>query len=48
MKVGIGISKEALQHNINARVDAMVRHGLLADVEAMIPYKQQCTTNGGV
>lgn len=40
MKVGIGISKEALQHNINARVDAMVRHGLLADVEAMIPYKQ--------
>jgi len=39
VKIGLNSSKEQLQHNINARVDAMMQAGLLEEVKAVLPYR---------
>ncbi len=39
VKIGLELPKEELHRNINARVDAMIKNGLLKEVKALIPYK---------
>ncbi len=39
IKIGLGLSKEELHRNINARVDKMIGAGLLNEVRSLLPYK---------
>jgi tRNA dimethylallyltransferase len=39
IKIGLQLPKEELHRNINYRVDEMMKKGLLAEVESMLPYK---------
>lgn len=39
IKIGLQLPKEELHRNINHRVDEMMKEGLLAEVESMLPYK---------
>jgi tRNA dimethylallyltransferase len=39
IKIGVQISKELLHTNINTRVDAMIRAGLIEEVKSLLPYK---------
>ena len=40
IKIGLELPKEQLHKNINSRVDAMMKAGLLAEVEKLQPYKK--------
>lgn len=40
IKVGLELPKEQLHKQINARVDAMMKAGLLAEVKQLLPYKK--------
>jgi tRNA dimethylallyltransferase len=39
VKIGLELSKEELQRNINARVDKMIEAGLVEEVRPLLPYK---------
>lgn len=39
LKIALELPKEQLHYNINHRVDNMVEHGLLNEVQALIPYQ---------
>ncbi|HUM53032.1 MAG TPA: tRNA (adenosine(37)-N6)-dimethylallyltransferase MiaA [Chitinophagales bacterium] len=39
IKIGLNISKEQLHHNINSRVDEMMRQGLLEEAKSVINYR---------
>jgi tRNA dimethylallyltransferase len=41
IKIGLELPKEQLHKNINGRVDAMMKAGLLAEVKKLEPYKKQ-------
>lgn len=38
IKIGLNLTKEQLYHNINHRVDVMMRQGLLQEAESLAPY----------
>jgi tRNA dimethylallyltransferase len=40
IKVGLELPKEQLHKNINGRVDAMMKAGLLDEVKKLVPYKK--------
>jgi tRNA dimethylallyltransferase len=40
IKIGLELPKEQLHKNINSRVDAMMKAGLLAEVKKLEPYKK--------
>jgi len=40
IKIGLELPKEELVKNINARVDAMMHEGLLAEVKNLLPHKK--------
>ena len=40
IKIGLELPKEHLHKNINGRVDAMMKAGLLDEVKKMVPYKK--------
>jgi len=40
IKVGLELPKEQLHKNINGRVDAMMKAGLLEEVKELVPYKK--------
>lgn len=39
IKIGLQLSKEQLHSNIHHRVDEMMRNGLLAEVESLVPFQ---------
>ena len=39
IKIGLELPKEELHKRINARVDAMIKNGLLGEVKSLLPYK---------
>lgn len=39
LKFGLELPKELLHRNINTRVDKMMEHGLLQEVQSLIPYQ---------
>ena len=39
IKIGLNISKEQLHHNINTRVDEMIRQGFLEEAKSVINYR---------
>lgn len=39
-KIGINLPKEQLHHNINSRVDVMIKDGLVNEVKTLLPHKQ--------
>ena len=39
-KIGLELPKEQLHKNINSRVDAMIKQGLLAEVKTLLPFKK--------
>lgn len=39
IKIGLELPKEELHRNINSRVDAMIRSGLLEEVQSLLAYK---------
>ncbi|HSC36812.1 MAG TPA: tRNA (adenosine(37)-N6)-dimethylallyltransferase MiaA [Chitinophagaceae bacterium] len=40
IKIGLDLPREQLYNNINHRVDNMMQEGLLAEVTALLPYRQ--------
>jgi len=40
IKIGLELPKEQLHKNINGRVDAMMKAGLLEEVKKLVPYKK--------
>ena len=40
IKIGLELPKGQLHKNINSRVDAMMKAGLLQEVETLVPYKK--------
>jgi tRNA dimethylallyltransferase len=40
IKIGLELPKEQLHKNINSRVDAMMKAGLLEEVKKLVPYKK--------
>jgi len=40
IKIGLELPKEQLHRNINSRVDAMIKAGLLAEVKKLLPFKK--------
>ena len=40
IKIGLELPKDQLYENINSRVDAMMKAGLLQEVETLVPYKK--------
>ena len=40
LKIGLELPKEQLHKNINSRVDAMIKQGLLAEVKTLLPFKK--------
>ncbi|MEO6253791.1 MAG: tRNA (adenosine(37)-N6)-dimethylallyltransferase MiaA [Ferruginibacter sp.] len=40
IKIGLELPKEQLHKNINGRVDAMMKAGLLQEVKKLVPYKK--------
>lgn len=40
LKIGLELPKEQLHKNINGRVDAMMKAGLLEEVKKLVPYKK--------
>lgn len=40
IKIGLELPKEQLHKNINSRVDAMMKAGLLEEVKKLLPYKK--------
>ena len=40
IKIGLELPKEQLHKNINGRVDAMMKAGLLDEVKKLVPYKK--------
>ncbi|HJW15940.1 MAG TPA: tRNA dimethylallyltransferase, partial [Flavisolibacter sp.] len=40
IKIGLQLPKPDLHHNINTRVEAMMAHGLLEEVQQLIPWQQ--------
>ncbi len=40
IKIGLELSKEQLHKNINGRVDAMMKAGLLEEVKKLVPHKK--------
>jgi tRNA dimethylallyltransferase len=40
IKTGLGLTKEQLHHNINARVDKMIGNGLVQEVKNLQPYQR--------
>ncbi len=40
VKIGMDLPKEELQQNIDARADAMMEKGLLAEVRSLMPYRE--------
>ena len=40
IKIGLSMEREVLYRRIDERVDVMLKDGLLAEAEAMIPYKE--------
>jgi len=40
IKIGLELPKEQLHKNINSRVDAMIKAGLLAEVKKLLPFKK--------
>jgi tRNA dimethylallyltransferase len=41
IKIGLELPKEQLHKNINSRVDAMIKEGLLAEVKKLLPFKKR-------
>jgi tRNA dimethylallyltransferase len=39
IKVGLELPREELYNRINTRVDSMIEHGLVAEVEKLLPYR---------
>ena len=39
IKIGLELPKEQLHQNINIRVEAMIKEGLVEEVETLLPYK---------
>lgn len=39
IKIGLDMERPQLYHRINKRVDDMIEHGLLAEVERLLPYR---------
>ena len=40
IKLALNLPREVLYNRINERVDVMIQHGLLAEVKALLPYRQ--------
>ena len=40
IKIGVNVSKEQLHHNINTRVDEMMRNGFLEEAKAVYAYRK--------